>query len=317
MPEPPSTTSNAEIARDGSPTRLREAPADRDLQRPGLRRSVAAHYDELTPYYAELWGEHIHHGLYETGAESRVEATEKLIRLVAEGCRIEPGARVLDVGCGLGGTSRWLSRNLGCRVIGLTISEVQAGMARDRSQRGRLHAGEAATPRCFADAAPSPRFLVADAAYLPLRGRFDAVLAIEVLSHVGDRGGFFRDAAAPGGRIGIAAWLKASDLSTAAERRCIAPIEAGMLVSLPTREEYERHLAARGLRLESYRDISAEVARTWDLCLELIRDRALWRVARQRGPDVVAFLGSFRAMRRGFASGAFRYAVLHAEKPAA
>jgi hypothetical protein len=40
-------------------------------------------------------------------------------------------------------------------------------------------------------------------------------------------------------------------------------------------------------------------------------------VARQRGPDVVAFLGSFRAMRRGFASGAFRYAVLHAEKPAA
>lgn len=308
---------------DGSPTRLQEARADRDLQRlAGLRRRVTAHYDELTPYYAELWGEHIHHGLYETGAESRVEATEKLIRLVAEGCRIEPGARVLDVGCGLGGTSRWLERAFGCRAVGLTISEVQAGMARDRSRPGGpAKAGDSGAPEVqgsFAGETGGLRFVVGDAANLPLRGPFDAILAIEVLSHV-DRGGFFRDAAgvlAPGGRIGIAAWLKASALSPAAERRCIAPIETGMLVSLPTREEYERHLAARGLRLESYRDISAEVARTWDLCLELIRDRALWRVARQRGPDVVAFLGSFRAMRRGFASGAFRYAVLHAGKPA-
>jgi len=301
------------------------APVDHEVERTAaLRRRVAAHYDELTPYYAELWGEHIHHGLYETGAESRREATEKLIRLVAEGCRIEPGARVLDVGCGLGGTSRWLDRTFGCRAVGLTISEVQAGMARDRSRAGGPaeagDSGDSQVRGSFAGETGGLRFVVGDAANLPLRGPFDAILAIEVLSHVGDRGGFFRDAAgvlAPGGRIGIAAWLKASALSPAAERRCIAPIETGMLVSLPTREEYERHLAARGLQLESYGDISAEVARTWDLCLELIRDRALWRVARQRGPDVVAFLGSFRAMRRGFASGAFRYAVLHAGKPAA
>ena len=54
--------------------------------------------------------------------------------------------------------------------------------------------------------------------------------------------------------------------------------------------------------------------RTWDLCLELLRDKTFWSFAAQRGGEFVAFLRAFKAMRAGFASGAFRYIAIVAEK---
>lgn len=46
--------------------------------------SVARHYDELDIYYRDLWGEHVHHGLWRTGRETPEAACEQLIRLAAE-----------------------------------------------------------------------------------------------------------------------------------------------------------------------------------------------------------------------------------------
>jgi len=255
---------------------------------------VAAHYDELSAYYNDLWGEHIHHGYYRTGGESRRQATENLIELVVEDLDLSPGNRVLDVGCGVGGTSRYVAAKCRCEVIGVTLSAVQARMATDE------------TP------APPPRFIVGDAAALPLTGPFDALIALEVLSHVDDRGAFFGEARRllkGGGRVGIAAWLKADDLSPA-DAAMIASIEEAMLVTLPTRGEYERLLSHAGFQLVTYRDISTEVARTWDLCLEIVANPALWSVAVAKGRDTLAFVKSFRLMQKGFAGGVFRYAVL-------
>jgi tocopherol O-methyltransferase len=273
----------------------------------GLRNRVARHYDELSPYYRDLWGEHIHHGYYARGNEGRREATEKLLEVLVESLGIEVGATVLDVGCGVGGTSRHLARQRGCRVVGITLSEVQARMAR---------AG-GTTPGGDPSRGTGPLFVVGDAAALPFRGVFDHMIAMEVLSHVEDRDGFFRGAAhllPPGGRIGIAAWLEADDLTREDASAYIEPIERGMLVNLPTKHEYETMIARNGLELALYRDISANVARTWDLCLEIADRRALWSLAAHKGRDVLEFIRSFRAMQRGFSTGAFRYALLVARK---
>jgi tocopherol O-methyltransferase len=264
------------------------------------RRRVRDHYDELSSYYAELWGEHIHHGYYARGDESREEATRGLIDRLVGDMRLPRGAAVLDVGCGIGGTARLLSRQYGCRVTGVTLSFVQACMARERD-----------------GAREASRFIVGDAAALPFAGAFDGVLAVEVLSHLENRDAFFAQTARllrRDGRIGIAAWLKSSDLRGSRERRIVAPIEEGMLVTLPTKEQYEQLLAGAGFRLDSYRDISSEVARTWDLCLELVTKPALWSLAVQKGSDTLAFVKSFRAMQAGFSDGAFRYALIAAIK---
>jgi tocopherol O-methyltransferase len=261
---------------------------------------VAAHYDELSDHYVELWGEHIHHGYYERGDESREEATRKLLALLVAELPLRPGARVVDVGCGVGGAARLLARMHGCSVTGVTLSGVQARMAASASTM-----------------AGDPCYVVADAQALPLAPSFDAMLAVEVLSHLESRSAFFAEAARllrPSGRIGIAAWIRAEGLTDDQEEALIRPIEDGMLVTLPDRAEYQRLLAASGLTLASYRDVSRQVARTWDLCVEIVRQPALWSLALRKGSDTLAFVKSFRSMQKGFATGALRYALIVAER---
>ena len=47
---------------------------------PVSTEDVADHYDELDPFYREIWGEHVHHGLWESGKETIEEAVVNLVR---------------------------------------------------------------------------------------------------------------------------------------------------------------------------------------------------------------------------------------------
>src|SRR5438874_1647429 len=85
---------------------------------------IRAHYDWATPFYRLLWGIHIHHGLWEADETPR-QAQLQLIERLAGAATIAPGERVLDVGCGMGGSALHLARQLQCQVVGLTLSPVQ------------------------------------------------------------------------------------------------------------------------------------------------------------------------------------------------
>jgi len=264
-------------------------------------RSIQEHYDVASPYYLRLWGRHLHHGLFETGNESKEEAAEQLLRLIVERAAVFEGADVLDVGCGMGGTSLWLAEHKRCQVVGVTLSPVQARLAMEGSIQ--------VTPR--------PTFIVAEADHPCVNGPFDFVFALEVISHLSDRNAFFRYCAerlVTGGRMCIAAWMKANDLNHADEGRYITPIEQGMLVSLPTIDDYHAYIDAANMRLLYCEDISGKVSQTWDICMELVQSKALWQLAGARSRELVSFLSSFGSMRKGFRTGAFRYAVMVLEK---
>jgi tocopherol O-methyltransferase len=51
-----------------------------------------------------------------------------------------------------------------------------------------------------------------------------------------------------------------------------------------------------------------------DISWSLVQNPSLWGFAFSQGRDGIAFLQSFRAMRRGYANGGFRYAVMAFEK---
>lgn len=137
---------------------------------------VAGHYDALDRFYREIWGVHIHHGLWVTGEESVEAATRAMIDRVLAWIHVKEGSAVVDVGCGYGGTARILAGELGCTVTGFTLSEAQARFAR------RLGGG--------------PRYQVRSWLQngLPSEGT-DAVLAIESLSHMVDKRLAFAQAA--------------------------------------------------------------------------------------------------------------------------
>ena len=67
-------------------------------------------------------GGHLHWGYFDNKRRTLREAQDALIDQIARVARIDRDARVLDVGCGIGGTPLYLQRSHGCRTVGLTNS---------------------------------------------------------------------------------------------------------------------------------------------------------------------------------------------------
>jgi tocopherol O-methyltransferase len=86
--------------------------------------AVASHYDELDPIYRQIWGEHVHHGLWSSGHETPEEAVEALSDAVGDRLALTPGMKVVDIGCGYGATARRFAEKRGVDVLGLSVSVV-------------------------------------------------------------------------------------------------------------------------------------------------------------------------------------------------
>ncbi len=264
---------------------------------------IQEHYDLASPYYEKLWGKHIHHGYWLTGKENKEVAAQNLIELLITKSELKHNSKVLDVGCGIGGTSIYLARKYGCDVTGITISPIQVEMA-----------SKAAAELSIKN---KPKFQVEDANNITLNDKFDIIWSVEMISHLNDRKNLFKRASEllkPGGKMCITDWLADDNISKAEYTKYIEPIEKGMLVSLPTLSEYKDHIDKNEFRLVYYEDISKQVAKTWDITSESIKPRALWSLARQHSKEFIEFLRSFKAMRNGFKNGAFRYPAMVLEK---
>ncbi|CAN5244698.1 hypothetical protein BH11PLA2_BH11PLA2_50680 [soil metagenome] len=137
--------------------------------RPISPEEGASHYEDLDRIYREVWGEHVHHGLWRTGRETPLEAAEQLVELVAAECGISTGCTAVDIGCGYGATARQLAAKHGVRVTGLTITPAQ------------FHFAVAVTP------GDNPRYFLQN---WPANGlpdsSFDAAYAIESTEHMDD-----------------------------------------------------------------------------------------------------------------------------------
>jgi tocopherol O-methyltransferase len=268
-----------------------------------LKDRIAQHYGELSPFYRDVWGVHIHHGYWKNGAESKEEAQEQLIRELIARAEIKNGCRVLDVGCGMGGSAIFLSEILDAHVTGITISPVQVELGNELArQRG-------------ADV----QLVQMDAEALEMKEQFDVVWSVEAISHLNNRRDCLQSLARVlehGGQFVIADWFKSPAAIAGQERQFLEPIERAMLV--PKLEEpgaYAEYISQAGFAVTLIEDFSAHVSKTWDLAVELIRNPALWKFAATRGKDFVAFLEGFSAMRAGYRSKALVYGVLIGHKP--
>ena len=269
----------------------------------GLKASIRDHYDRLSPLYRDLWGIHIHHGYWIDGTETKERAQEQLIDLLANKIGMRRGMRMLDIGCGIGGTAIYLAGQFEVRVIGITISPVQAAMA---------------AQLMVSNGVDGCSFCAMDAEAMAIRDQFDVVWSVEALSHMSNRDRVLEQAVAllkPGGKVGIIDWFKPSGLTRTDQHAYLDALEDGMLVhGLETMPAYSSRLEAQGCRITAEEDLTASVAKTWDICAALTRLPSLWRIARDHGPDCVRFLESFQAMRAALRAGVFRFGLIAAEK---
>jgi len=95
-----------------------------------LNEGIAAFYDQSTPLWEEIWGDHLHHGYYPNGSAEGVDhqaAQVDMIDRALDWASISNKKNILDVGCGLGGSSRYFARKWGkdVKATGVTLSPVQ------------------------------------------------------------------------------------------------------------------------------------------------------------------------------------------------
>ena len=129
---------------------------------------------------------HVHWGFFssrnaDASLASCMAAAETMTERICKAGRVGDGLRILDVGCGFGGTIAHLNERLtGCELVGLNIDERQLALAR-----------ESVTAR----PGNTVRFVQGDACALPFdSAAFDVVLAVECIFHFPSRRTFFSEA---------------------------------------------------------------------------------------------------------------------------
>jgi tocopherol O-methyltransferase len=266
------------------------------MPRSNDKHRIIEHYDVVSPYYRSLWGEHVHHGYWIRGDESKEKAQLQLIEHLGQLANIKPGSDILDIGCGLGGSSLYLAMHYNASVTGITISPVQIEMAIQAAAGQKLDAN----------------FLLMDAEAMSFQKKFDVLWSVESISHYQNVRGFFASAAKllkPGGSFAVTDWFKKENLTRTETRKFIHPIERSMFVELQAMNDYEQFFISNGLRVLHREVLNKNCAKTWDVCLDIIRDKAFWALAAKYGPHFVRYLKGFQAMRAGFASGNFVYGL--------
>ena len=277
------------------------------------QRSIRSHYDLATPFYRLLWGPHIHHGLWsEEDAVRRVPeaspraAQEQLTDTLASLATIDRGQQVLDVGCGMGGSSIRLARRHGCRVTGITLSGVQRRWAAASAVLQGV-GGAVTFQRADAEA------IVFDEA------SFDVVWSVECTEHFFDKPAFFQRAGRwvkPGGRVAICAWLAAGDADLPAKRKQVEAVcDAFLCPSLGSFDDYRGWMTDAGLVVEVEQDWTSRVSRTWELCDERVRRLGLPWLAGFVDPAQRLFLEHFQTLLNAYRSGAMQYGCLVARRP--
>lgn len=124
------------------------------------------HYDIGNNLYREMLDERM---IYSCGywkhADNLNAAQEAKLDLVCRKLYLEPGMRVLDIGCGWGGAARFAAENYGVKVVGVTVSAEQAASAADLCRNLPVE--------------------IQLKNYTDIRGRFDRIFSLGMFEHVG------------------------------------------------------------------------------------------------------------------------------------
>jgi tocopherol O-methyltransferase len=266
---------------------------------------IRRHYDRLSFLYRFFWGEHLHHGYWDNN-ESVPRAQIQLMERLAERANIPRGSQVLDIGCGLGGSSLWLAEQFDCQVTGITISPVQARMAAAKAKSRGL------TSRV--------QFQVRDAdQWQPEPASTDVVWIMESSEHFHDKPGFFERCARalkPGGILAVCAWLRRDGPQHEDEQPLVNTIAEAMLsASLGSLSDYQHWMRDAGLTVTAAEDITRHVEQTWSHCARIGKNPAVRLFLPLLGGPTQRFVRSFPLMQQAYAQGAMAFGLLVALHP--
>jgi len=276
-----------------------------------LNEGIAAFYDQSTPLWEEIWGDHLHHGYYPNGSAEGVDhqaAQVDMIDRALDWASISNKKNILDVGCGLGGSSRYFARKWGkdVKATGVTLSPVQVARGNRLGEEQGLD--------------EQVNLQVADALNMPFEdGKFDFVYSMESGEHMPDKKKFVGELArvcAPNGRILIVTWchrnLKENETElNEDEQKLLKRIcDAYYLPAWCSSDDYVKLMKAEGLKDIRTEDWSLEVRPFWRA---VIKTALTWRGILglfKSGPETLRGALVMPLMTKGLKDGTIAFNLL-------
>ena len=282
-----------------------------------LNQRIQQFYDDSSGLWEQTWGEHMHHGYYGADGMQKKERRQAQIDLIEELLRwadISHAENILDVGCGIGGSTLYLAEKFQAIATGITLSPVQANRATQRAK----DAGLAPT----AEASPSAQFQVADALNMPFADNsFDFIWSLESGEHMPTKEKFLQECyrvLKPGGTFLFVTWCHRSidqQPLTADEQKHLDDIYRvyclPYVVSLPEYEAMARSLSFQNIRTA---DWSADVAPFWDVVIDSAITPSAILGLLQSGWGTIQAALSLGLMQRGYKRGLIRFGLLCGKK---
>jgi cyclopropane-fatty-acyl-phospholipid synthase len=269
------------------------------------RQAVRHHYNVGNDFFALFLDRSMTYSCayWQSGATTLEEAQEAKLELVCQKLALTEGQRVLDVGCGWGSFAMHAASRHGVSVLGVTLSDLQADLARRR----------------VAEAGLADRVEIRVADYRELTGEYDAISSIGMVEHVGEEridlyaqqlAGLLR----PGGRLLNHGIAKLADFDTPDEGAFSERFVFPDGVPLPL-SRIQRALERAGLvtwHVEGLQHDYAETIRHWTARFEENWEDAVRLAGMERARIWRLYL---RAARQGFETGWASIYQVRAHKP--
>lgn len=201
---------------------------------------VAAYYDYTLPFYEHFWHgdtDALHYGFADATTRTFRDELLNTNRFLADAAAITDADRVLDAGCGIGGSATWLATHRRASVLGITLSDRQLARARRSAASRRLEGRVRFELRNVLDTGFDDE-------------SFDVVWALESACYLGHSLAFAREAhrlLRPGGRVVVGDGFLRREPVTADERRWYREFNEGLVLPGLTRfDEFPRTLSEAG-----------------------------------------------------------------------
>jgi tocopherol O-methyltransferase len=288
--------------------------AGREGGAPGTIPRVLRYYDATWFDYRVLWMNHrnrsMHLGYWDADTHGHADSLLRMNHVIAELAGIRPGERVLDAGCGVGGTALWLAAERGATVVGVSVHGRQVQRARRYAESRGL------SDRCSFSRQDYAQLRCDDAS-------FDVVWALESVCHAADKRPFLAEAyrvLRPRGRLVVADFFRTPRPHTPEGEAQLADWLQGLaMADLPTTEEFRTWVGEAGFGPLRVEDISAQVVpsllRLYRLGTTFIVGETVLHGLGLRSGAAHGNIRSSRSIWTTFRSGLWHYAIIVGSKP--